>query len=148
ACPVSVCFQTSIGGNSSMRILSLSLLLLGAGCHGLGPCKCRECLPPCPPECQEKKEPDCTTYHPRETPPRSPEVTSDPFPPPSPCPPPVEAPPPQVEIRQPPPVHVKIPPQKVVIQSAAAPQALPQQMVQPLPQAAPPQMVMAAPQAV
>ncbi|MCI0457361.1 MAG: hypothetical protein L0Z62_10365 [Gemmataceae bacterium] len=90
-----------------MRTL-LPLLLVAAGCHSM--------YPPCPPDCCEvRKAPECCPPECAQAPPPRAQLSMNP------CPTPPPEAPTQVQVRQPPVVHVKVPPQKVVVQAPAQP---------------------------
>src|SRR5262249_44722604 len=110
-------------GDLPMRAWMLPVLLLGVGCKHLDGSKGDECPPVCPAE--ETKAEACP---PPAKPPCPPQVTA-------------QVQPPKVEVKPAAPMHVKLPPQKIVVESQVPP-AQPQAVV-PMPQQ---QMMMAQPQ--
>lgn len=103
-----------------MRKLTPLLLLIAVGCHACprffdcsGTCVGKETIVECP-----KEKVDCP-------PPRAVKEIAQPEP--------VCARPPVVETKQPEPIRIKIPPQKIILQNEAAPHGMvqPQSMVQP-----------------
>lgn len=127
----------------AMRKLTPLLLLIAVGCHACprffdctGSCVGKETIVECP-----KEKADCP-------PPRAVKEIAQPEP--------VCAKPPVVETKQPEPIRIKIPPQKIILQNEAAPHAMmqsqpmmqpqgmvqPQSMVQPQAAMVQPQMMM------